>query len=118
MLWYPHGRSGEGGIGGGQSGHGLGLEVEPVLGFIGVGNIGAPMCRCLLDRGYDVLVHDKDSRALEQFRGTSAKRVSSVSEIARAADVAILSLPNSTVVERVVFGEGGLEGGSPGVRCS
>lgn len=69
------------------------------------------MCRCLLDRGYDVLVHDKDSRALEQFRGTPAKRVSSVSEIARAADVAILSLPNSTVVERVVFGEGGLEEG-------
>lgn len=69
------------------------------------------MCRCLLDQGYDVLVYDKDSNALEQLRGTAAKLASSVAEISRAADVVILSLPNSTVVERVVFDEGGLEEG-------
>ncbi|PLS85318.1 MAG: hypothetical protein CYG60_13270 [Actinobacteria bacterium] len=69
------------------------------------------MCSCLLDRGYDVLVHDKDSKALEQFRGTPARPVSSVAEIAREAEVVILSLPNSAIVERVVLGEGGLEEG-------
>lgn len=57
------------------------------------------------------MVHDKDPEALEQFRGTPAKRAASVAEIARAADVVILSLPNSTVVKRVVSGEGGLEEG-------
>ncbi|MDP9474778.1 MAG: NAD(P)-dependent oxidoreductase [Actinomycetota bacterium] len=67
------------------------------------------MCRCLVDRGYDVFVHDKNSEALEQFRGMRAKPVSSVAEVARVADVVILSLPNSAVVEGVVFGEGGLE---------
>lgn len=69
------------------------------------------MCFCLLDRGYDVFVHDTNPKALEQFRGTPARPASSVAEIARAADVIILSLPNSTVVERVVFGEEGLEEG-------
>jgi len=85
--------------------------MEPTLGFIGVGNIGAPMCHHLLDRGYDVSIYDVNPEALEQFRGTGAKPASSLTELARSADVVILSLPNSAIVEQVVFDEGGLAEG-------
>lgn len=78
------------------------------LGFVGTGNIGAPMCRRLLERGYDVSVYDVDPHALEQFQGTSARLAPSLAELARSSEVVILSLPNSTIVEQVVFGEGGL----------
>ena len=82
--------------------------MRQVLGLIGLGNIGTPVCGHLLDWGYDVFVYDADPQAVERFRGTSAKVASSVSELARSADVVILSLPDSTVVEEVVFGEEGL----------
>ncbi len=82
--------------------------MEQALGFIGVGNIGAPMCRRLLDRGYETIIYDVDPRALEQFRGTPAKLASSLTELADSADTVVLSLPNSTIVEQVVFGDGGL----------
>lgn len=73
------------------------------------------MCSCLLDRGYDVFVYDANPRAREQFRGTSARLVSSVAELARSVDTVVLSLPNSAIVEQVVYGEGGLgEGLSDG----
>lgn len=89
--------------------------MEPTLGFIGVGNIGTPMCLRLLDREYDVFVYDVNPQALEQFLGTPARPVSSIAELARAVDIVILSLPDSAVVEQVVFGGGGLgEGLSEG----
>jgi 3-hydroxyisobutyrate dehydrogenase len=85
--------------------------MKPKIGFIGVGNIGAPMCRHLLDGGYEVFIYDVNPRALDQFLDTSAGRASSPVELARLADAVILSLPNSAVVERVVLGESGLEAG-------
>jgi 3-hydroxyisobutyrate dehydrogenase len=45
---------------------------------------------------------------MERFRGTPARPTSSPAELAGSVDVVLLSLPDSDVVERVVFGEGGL----------
>lgn len=73
------------------------------------------MCLRLLGREYDVFVYDVNPQALEQFRGTPARPVSSIAELARAVDIVILSLPDSAVVEQVVFGGGRLgEGLSEG----
>ncbi len=69
------------------------------------------MSRRLLDRGYKVLVYDVNQRALERLRETPAQRASSLTELASTVDVVILSLPNSAIVEQVVFGEGGLQEG-------
>ena len=52
---------------------------------------------------------------MERFRGTSARLASSLAELAGSVDVVLLSLPNSSVVEQVVFGQKGLaEGFSAG----
>ncbi len=89
--------------------------MKPIVGFVGLGNIGEPICRHVLARGYAVRIYDVDQRALARLGDTQGQIASSPAELAAAADVVILSLPNSAVVERVVFGERGLaEGFSAG----
>lgn len=85
--------------------------MRPAVGFVGVGNIGAPMCRHLLDRSYTVTVFDANPRALEELRDTSATIAPSLKDLARRSAAVVLSLPNSDVVERVVLGEEGLAEG-------
>lgn len=88
-----------------------GVETKPTLGFVSLGNVGAPMCRHLLSRGYGVFVYDVNPEALEKFRGTPAEPSPSLFNLARTVDAVLLSLPNSAAVEQVVFGEDGLREG-------
>jgi 3-hydroxyisobutyrate dehydrogenase-like beta-hydroxyacid dehydrogenase len=88
--------------------------MKPILGFVGIGNIGEPVCRNLLEGGYKLLVYDVDPGSLARLRDTSAEAVASLDTLASRAEVILLSLPNSDIVEEVVFGEGGLEDGLSG----
>ena len=85
--------------------------MRPRVGFVGIGNMGEPMCRHLLRRGYELLIYDADPEALARLGQTPAEPAASAEALAREADVVLLSLPNSDVVEEVVFGEDGLGGG-------
>src|SRR5215210_2707229 len=89
--------------------------MKPRLGFVGIGNMGEPICRHLLDKGYELLTYDADPEALARLADTPAASAASPGALATEADVVLLSLPNSAVVEEVVFGRSGLmEGLSPG----
>jgi 3-hydroxyisobutyrate dehydrogenase-like beta-hydroxyacid dehydrogenase len=88
--------------------------MKPILGFVGIGNIGEPVCRKLLEGGYELLIYDVDPEALERLHDTSAEPVASLDSLASQADVVLLSLPNSDIVEEVVFGESGLADGFSG----
>ncbi len=81
------------------------------LGFVGLGNIGEPICRNLLGEGYEVAVHDVIPEAMARLGDTDAKSVGNLRELGTVVDVVLLSLPNSTIVEKVVFGDGGLAEG-------
>jgi len=82
--------------------------VKPRLGFVGPGNIGEPVCRQLLAAGYRVLVHDANPEAAAKLEDTPAEPTENLQALAFEADVVLLSLPNSGVVEEVVLGEDGL----------
>ena len=84
--------------------------MKPRIGFVGLGNIGFPMCRRLLESGYEVLAYDANPEAVSRLEDTSAEPADSLKALA-AADVVLLSLPGSDVVEEVVLGEGGLAEG-------
>jgi 3-hydroxyisobutyrate dehydrogenase len=89
--------------------------MKPVLGLIGLGNIGEPICRHLIKEGYAVFVYDVDREAVAQLEDTTAEPAESPRALASVADVVLLSLPNSAVVEEIVLGEDGLlESLSPG----
>jgi len=83
--------------------------MKPRVGFVGIGNMGEPVCRNLLDKGYELLIYDVDPKALARLEGTPP--ATSPQALATEADVVLLSLPNSDVVEELVFGESGLEEG-------
>jgi 3-hydroxyisobutyrate dehydrogenase len=89
--------------------------MKPMLGLIGLGNIGEPICRHLIKEGYAVFVYDVDREAVAQLEDTTAEPTERPRALASVADVVLLSLPNSVVVEEIVLGEDGLaESLSPG----
>jgi 3-hydroxyisobutyrate dehydrogenase len=75
------------------------------VGMVGLGNMGGRMARRLVSAGYDVLGVDADPARAEAAGVTSA---ASLAELVAGCDVILLSLPDSTVIEAVVHGDGGL----------
>jgi 3-hydroxyisobutyrate dehydrogenase len=74
-------------------------------GMIGLGNMGGRIARRIHDAGMPVKGFDASS---EQLAASGIEPTASVAELASQVDVVFLSLPDSTVVEAVVNGEGGL----------
>lgn len=85
--------------------------MKPKLGLVGLGNIGEPICRCLLENGYEVYIYDANPEAVAKLSDTPAEPAGNLKDLARSTEVVLLSLPNSDVVERVVLGDGGLAEG-------
>jgi len=75
------------------------------VGFIGLGNMGGRMARCLVGAGYDVLGFDT---RVENVTACGATAAASVADVTRTCDVVLLSLPESKVVEAVVLGDDGV----------
>lgn len=75
------------------------------VGFIGLGNMGGRMTRRLVQAGIAVVGYDADAA---RPVAAGARAAASIAEVAAAADVVLLSLPDSKVVEQVCEGEGGL----------
>ncbi len=75
------------------------------IGFIGLGNMGGRMTRRILDGGAEVLGFDAFPATLEASGATPA---GSVSDVVASSDVVLLSLPDSRVVEKVVYGDDGV----------
>lgn len=73
------------------------------------------MCLNIAKSGFPIVAYDASPDALTNLEGTEVEAAGSLTEVARVAEVCVLSLPNSSVVEDVVLGEGGLlEGLSEG----
>jgi 3-hydroxyisobutyrate dehydrogenase-like beta-hydroxyacid dehydrogenase len=79
------------------------------IGFIGLGRMGAGMCRNLARRsGHRVIAFDVDRDALAACLDAGAVAAASIAELAAAADVIFTSLPMPTDVEQVALGAGGI----------
>jgi 3-hydroxyisobutyrate dehydrogenase-like beta-hydroxyacid dehydrogenase len=88
---------------------------EQTVGFVGLGIMGSRNCENLLKAGVKLVVHDKNSDAMDRLVATGAKAAASPAEVARLCDVILLSLPDTPQVEDVTFGPDGLiEGARPG----
>jgi 3-hydroxyisobutyrate dehydrogenase-like beta-hydroxyacid dehydrogenase len=85
--------------------------MAETIGFIGLGNIGAPMANRLVQAGYPLVVHDVKDGAVAPFLAQGATRAASPAEVAAQAETVLVSLPTPDIVEQVVLGEGGLSGG-------
>jgi 3-hydroxyisobutyrate dehydrogenase-like beta-hydroxyacid dehydrogenase len=84
-------------------------KTVPVIGFVGLGVMGGPMCRNIaLKHSGDVIAFDVNSAAFAALDGTKARRAQTLGEVAEQADVVFLSLPGAQQVEQVCLGSQGL----------
>ena len=81
------------------------------VGFIGVGNMGGPMCRNIIrNTGHHVVVFDLNPEAIKACTDLGASAGASVAAVAAETNVIITSLPLPSVVEQVALGAGGIAG--------
>jgi 3-hydroxyisobutyrate dehydrogenase len=89
-------------------------ERKPVLGYVGLGPMGAALARRLL-LTHEVHVLDTRPQAVQELAAQGAVAARDLPSLARACEVILLCLPTSDVVRKVLFGPGGLaEGLGPG----
>jgi len=89
--------------------------AKRTIGFIGLGIMGRPMAKNLLNAGYELVVHDINREPVRELVGLGAKEAFSAREVAAQSDVIITMLPDSPDVELVALGPDGImEGIGPG----
>ena len=82
--------------------------MAQVIGFIGLGIMGRPMAKNLLNAGHSLVVHSRSRGPVDEVVAAGAKAASSPKEVAAQSDVLITMLPNSPDVEQVALGPNGI----------
>jgi 2-hydroxy-3-oxopropionate reductase len=87
-----------------------------MIGFIGLGVMGAAMARNLMKAGFPLAVHNRSRAKVDALVKEGARPAGSPAEAARGADVVFTCLPDTPDVEQVLFGPAGvLEGAHEGL---
>ena len=90
--------------------------MDKKIGFIGLGQMGKWMALNLVKAGFEVWVQDIDPQAVAFVEDQGARSAKTPSKIAAQTEWIFLSLPNTEIVEDVIFGENGIvQGGKPGL---
>ncbi len=71
------------------------------VGFIGLGVMGRPMARNLMQAGHDLVVLNRSREAMDELAGQGAQTAESPREVAEGNDVVITMLPDSPQVKEV-----------------
>jgi 3-hydroxyisobutyrate dehydrogenase len=81
------------------------ISKKPI-GFVGIGNMGGPMVRCLAKAGFHICIYDVNTKVTSAF-GTQTGTVSiapDLPSLGAACEVVITMLPNSKIVRAAVIG--------------
>ena len=79
------------------------------VGYIGVGNMGGPMCRNLIKRSnHSVTVFDLNPAAVKTCTDLGATAGKSIADVTQGADIVMTSLPMPRDVEAVTLGDNGI----------
>ncbi len=85
------------------------------VGFVGLGTMGAPMVRNLLQGGYAVTVWARRPEAMTPLLSAGATAGESATQVAAATDIVFTMVTDTRAVEEVVLGEHGIaRGARPG----
>ena len=80
------------------------------VGFIGMGNMGAPMAKNLLGAGHDVAVWNRTASKAKPLQEQGARVAKTPGEAARDAEVVVSMLADDPAVEAAVLGPDGIVG--------
>ena len=78
------------------------------IGFIGLGNMGQPMARRLIEAGHKLVIYDTRNDAVAPLVALGAQLASSPADVADRVETVMASLPSLQISEKVATGEGGV----------
>ena len=78
------------------------------IGFIGLGNMGAPMARRLIEAGHKHVVYDTRNDAVAPLVALGAQVASSPADVADRVETVMASLPSLQISKKVALEEGGV----------
>ena len=82
---------------------------DSVIGFIGLGVMGEPMCRNVRIRGgYRVIAYDLDPAPLQRLAPHGVEVAEGTGTLVRGSDIVFASLPSGRVLADLAYAEGGL----------
>jgi 3-hydroxyisobutyrate dehydrogenase len=85
------------------------------VGFIGLGLMGKPMSKRILQAGHELTVFNRSRAPVEELAALGARAAQSPREVAEKSEFVVLMLPDSPDVEKVVLGGNGVcEGAGEG----
>jgi 3-hydroxyisobutyrate dehydrogenase-like beta-hydroxyacid dehydrogenase len=88
---------------------------DKTVGFVGLGEMGGPMARNLLNAGHPLIVYDIDPRKNAIFAPLGARVATGPSEVARESHVIISMVDTTAQAEEVIVGpDGFIEAALPG----
>src|SRR6266545_6515379 len=82
-----------------------------IIGFIGLGTMGAPMARNLLGKGHRLIVSDVVPDAVAALAAGGATTAATPKDVAAGSEIVITMLPDAPDVERVALGADGIVAG-------
>jgi 2-hydroxy-3-oxopropionate reductase len=88
------------------------MMAKERVGFIGLGVMGRPMARNLMEAGHELVLFSRTRASVDEAARDGGTPASSPREVAEQADVVILMLPDSPQVRDVLDGDDGLLAGS------
>jgi len=87
------------------------VSKKPVIGFIGLGIMGCPMALNVQRAGYPLVIVDFDQPLPQELIDGGAVVKATNREVAKAADVVIIMVPDTPDVEIVLFADDGVAAG-------
>ena len=85
-----------------------------MIGFIGLGNMGGPMAKRLVEAGHEVVAYDLNPEALARAEAAGCRRAASAIECVTGAEMLMTSLPRPDHVQSVMIDGGVLAALEPG----
>lgn len=78
------------------------------IGLIGVGLVGTAVTECLLSKQFKIIGYDLDTARLKHLSELGGEIADCPADVARKVEFLMLSLPESSVVQEVINGAGGI----------
>jgi len=82
-----------------------------IVGFIGLGTMGAPMARNILKKGHQLIALDMQPAAVASLVAAGATAAATPKDVAAASEIVITMLPDAPDVERAALGPTGIVAG-------
>src|ERR1700752_3903461 len=78
------------------------------LGFVGIGYMGRPIARRLLESGFKLTAYDRDLKKAQELTRYGATVAQSVSELSSSCNIVMSCLPSDEAVLDIYKGSGGV----------